>query len=100
MSRPSPSCHVSYSAARTSEVPKFDVVDAVTPVGTAPCAECRGAIVDTYYESDDGVVCAACHARVTSACALETHRGQFSRALGFGVVAAAVGADVSGSRSG
>ena len=81
---------MSYSAARTSEVPKFDVVDAVTPVGTAPCAECRGAIVDTYYESDDGVVCAACQARLTSTSALETHHGQFSRALRFGVVAAAV----------
>lgn len=79
---------MSYSAARTSEVPKFDVVDAVTPVGTAPCAECRGAIVDTYYESDEGIVCATCHARITSASGLETHRGQFSRALGLGVVAA------------
>jgi hypothetical protein len=85
---------VSYSAARSSEVPKFDVVDAVTPVGAAPCAECRGAIVDTYYESDEGVVCAACHARITSASALETPRGQFSRALGFGVLAASIVAAV------
>jgi hypothetical protein len=85
---------VSYSAARTSEVPKFDVVDAITPVGTAPCAECRDAIVDTYYESDDGIVCAACHTRVTSASALETDRGELSRALGFGVIAAALVAAV------
>lgn len=85
---------MSYSAARTSEVPKFDVVDAVTPVGTAPCADCRGAIVDTYYESDDGIVCAPCHARMTSAPALEPHRGQFSRALGFGLVATALVAAV------
>jgi hypothetical protein len=85
---------VSYSAARTSEVPKFDVVDAVTPVGTAPCAECRGAIVDTYYEADDGVVCAACHARITSARAPEGHHAPFSRALGFGTVAAAFSAAV------
>jgi hypothetical protein len=85
---------VSYSAARTSEVPKFDVVDAVTPVGTAPCAECRGAIVDTYYEADDGVVCAACQARITSAQAPEGHHAPFSRALGFGTVAAALSAAV------
>jgi hypothetical protein len=85
---------VSYSAARTSEVPKFDVVDAVTPVGTAPCAECRGAIVDTYYESDNGIVCAACHARLSAASSLDTHRSQLSRAFGFGVVAALIVAAV------
>lgn len=85
---------MSYSAARTSEVPKFDVVDAVTPVGTAPCAECRGAIVDTYYESDDGVVCVSCHARIASASTVVMHRGQLSRALGFGMVAAALAAAV------
>ena len=82
-----------FSAARTSEVPKFDVVDAITPVGSAPCAECRASIVDTYYEADEGVICAACHARVTS------HRstqptGQFPRAVAFGSVAAVVGAAV------
>lgn len=85
---------MSYSAARTSEVPKFDVVDAVTPVGTAPCAECRVAIVDTYYESDEGIVCAACHARITAAPAVEPHGRQFSRTLGFGVVAALIVAAV------
>jgi hypothetical protein len=37
------------AARQTSDVPTFDVVDAVTPVGTAPCAECRVPIVDVYY---------------------------------------------------
>ena len=82
------------SAARTSEVPKFDVVDAVTPVGTAPCAECRGAIVDTYYETDEGVICAACHARLAAQPAVEPTGGRFSRALAFGAVAAAVAAAI------
>jgi hypothetical protein len=81
------------STARLIDVPTFDVVDAVTPVGTAPCAECRGPIVDTYYEADEGVICAACHPRVASS-VNQASLGRFSRALGFGIVAAAVGAAV------
>ena len=79
------------SAARTSEVPKFDVVEAITPVGSAPCAECRGAIVDTYYEADEGVICAACHARLA---ANQPPGGRFSRALTIGAAAAAISAAV------
>jgi len=83
---------VSYSsAARSSEVPKFDVVEAITPVGSAPCAECRGAIVDTYYESDAGVICAPCHARLA---AHQPPSSRVSRALTFGAVAAALSAAV------
>jgi hypothetical protein len=82
------------STARLIDVPTFDVVDAVTPVGTAPCAECRGPIVDTYYEADEGVICAACHPRVASPVSIQASRGRFSRALGFGIVAAAVGAAI------
>lgn len=82
------------SAARTSEVPKFDVVDAVTPVGTAPCAECRGAIVDSYYEMDEGVICASCHARLAARPAVEPTEGRFSRAVAFGAVAATVAAAI------
>ena len=70
------------------DVPTFSVVDAVTPVGTAPCAECRGPIVDTYYEADQGVICVACRAGMT---ALERHGAveqHFGRALSFGVLAA------------
>jgi hypothetical protein len=85
---------VSYSAAQTSEVPKFDVVEALTPVGAAPCVECRAAIVDTYYEADDGLVCSVCHALITSARARRTPRVQFSRALGFGTIAATLSAAV------
>ena len=74
------------------DVPTFSVVDAVTPVGTAPCAECRGPIVDTYYEADQGVICVACRVGMT---ALERHGGveqHFGRALSFGVLAALAGA--------
>ena len=74
------------------DVPAFDVVDAVTPVGAAPCAECRGAIVDTYYEAEERVICASCHARLTSGESLTAASGSFSRALGFGVLAAVASA--------
>lgn len=83
-----------FSAARTTDVPKFDVVDAVTPVGTAPCAECRGAIADTYYEADEGVICAACHTRLTSGSSSQESDGRFSRALALGITAAVVAAVV------
>jgi hypothetical protein len=86
------------SAARIppvpSDVPSFDVVDAITPVGTAPCAECRGPIVDTYFETDAGVICEACHTRLTGELANRTPGGQFSRALGFGAAAALAGAAI------
>lgn len=83
------------SAARlTRDVPPFDVVEAVTPVGTAPCAECRGPIVDTYYEADHGVICAACHARLASSVTNVSTQGRFSRALVFGIAAAAAGAAI------
>ena len=70
------------------DVPTFDVVDAVTPVGTAPCAECRGAIVDTYFEADQSVICAGCHARLTAPRPTEAADGRFARGLAFGLVAA------------
>ena len=70
------------------DVPTFDVVDAVTPVGTAPCAACRAAIVDTYYEADQSVICVACHNRMTSAASSDTTDGRFGRGLAFGVLAA------------
>ena len=80
---------VSSSAARTSEVPKFDVADAVTPVGTAPCAECRSAIVDTYYEAGEGVVCVPCQARIASNVEPDVTRERLSRGARFGAAAAA-----------
>jgi hypothetical protein len=83
---------VSSSAASTTEVPKFDVADAVTPVGTAPCAECRSAIVDTYYEAGEGVVCAPCQTRIASNLEPDVTRARFSRAARFGGAAAAAGA--------
>ena len=70
------------------DVPTFDVVDAVTPVGTAPCAECRGAIVDTYFEADQSVICAACHARLTAQRPPDAAVGRFGRGLAFGLLAA------------
>jgi hypothetical protein len=85
---------VSTSAGRTSEVPKFDVADAVTPVGTAPCAECRGAIVDTYYEAGEGVVCAGCQTRIASKLEPDVTRARVLRAARFGAAAAAAGAAI------
>ncbi|HEX5073557.1 MAG TPA: hypothetical protein VFW03_10135 [Gemmatimonadaceae bacterium] len=85
---------MSHPAARTSEVPPFDVADAVTPVGTAPCAECRNAIVDTYYEADEGVVCAPCQARLASNVEPDVTRDRLSRAAKFGAAAAAGSASV------
>jgi hypothetical protein len=87
---PTPSRHVSYSAARTTEAPKFDVVDVLTPAGADPCVECGAGIVDTYYEADDGLVCSVCHSLITSAHGLRTPRTRFARALGFGTIAAAL----------
>jgi hypothetical protein len=81
------------AARATTQVPQFDVVDAVTPVGTAPCAECRGPIVDTYFETDAGVICAACETRLTGAHATD-NAGSFSRALLFGTASAGIGAAV------
>jgi len=80
---------VSYSAT-PCEVPKFDVVEVLTPVGAAPCVECHAAIVDTYYEADDGLVCSVCRALITSAHGRRTPRVRFARALGFGTIAAAL----------
>ena len=79
----------SSAAPATSEVPKFDVVEAVTPVGTAPCAECRGPIADTYYEADEGVICAACHARLAASLATPAGQPGLGRATLFGIVGAA-----------
>ena len=82
------------SAARiTNDVPNFDVAEAVTPVGTAPCAECRGPIADTYYEVDEGVICAACHTRVAASLTKPTS-ASLARATTFGLIAAALSAAI------
>jgi len=75
-----------------SDVPTFDVVDAVTPVGTAPCAECHDRIVDTYFEADQSVICAACHDRIVTSRATHASGGRFGRALALGLFAAIAGA--------
>lgn len=81
------------SAVRlTGEVPRFDVVEAVTPVGTAPCFECRGPIVDTYYERDGRVICAACQRRLADTVMHSTNDDRFPRALAFGLGASVLGA--------
>ena len=84
---------MSHAARATTEVPKFDVVDAVTPVGTAPCAECRGPIVDTYFEADDGVICVTCEARIAATRASDD-AGSFGRALLFGIASAVAAAAI------
>ena len=70
-----------------TDVPRFDVVDAITPVGTAPCGDCGARIVDTYFETDNGVMCAACHTRLSTTAATGNER-HLGRAVAFGVVAA------------
>ena len=74
-----------------TDVPRFDVVDAITPVGTAPCGDCGARIVDTYFETDSGVMCAGCHTRVSTTATTGNER-HFGRAVVFGVVAALAGA--------
>ncbi|HEX6049430.1 MAG TPA: hypothetical protein VFZ21_09175, partial [Gemmatimonadaceae bacterium] len=80
-------------AITPGDVPRFDVVQAVTPVGTAPCAECRARIVDTYYEWDGKVICGTCQSRIATTIAVPG-TGGFARALGFGLAAAVVAAAI------
>lgn len=80
-------------AITPGDVPRFDVVQAVTPVGTTPCAECRARIVDTYYEWDGKVICGTCQSRIATIVAAPA-TGGFARALGFGLAAAAAGSAV------
>ena len=74
-----------------ADVPRFNVVDAITPVGTAPCADCGSRIVDTYFETESGVICVACHDRLTKAGAA-SGAGHFGRSVAFGIGAAIVAA--------
>jgi len=92
--RATPAVSQSSAARILNDVPSFDVVDAVTPVGTAPCAECRGPIVDTYFETDRGVLCDACHTRLAADVASRSTRGYLARALGFGTLGAAIGSAI------
>ena len=78
------------SAVTPLEVPRFDVAQAVTPVGTAPCAECRSPIVDTYFEWDGKVICAKCQPRIAASVATP-ETGGVLRALAFGLAAAIAG---------
>jgi hypothetical protein len=78
---------MSSRALTPAEVPRFDVAQAVTPVGTAPCAECRAAIVDTYFEWDGKVICATCQPRIAQFM-MSLRRGNMGRALGLGILAA------------
>lgn len=80
-------------AITPGDVPRFDVVQAVTPVGTTPCAECRARIVDTYYEWDGKVICGTCRSRIATVIAAPA-TGGFVRAMGFGLAAAAVGSAI------
>jgi hypothetical protein len=83
----------SSAAARISgELPKFDVVDAITPVGSAPCAECRDAIVDTYYERNHDVICAPCQRRLATATTAAAPARGVARPATFGLAAAVAGA--------
>jgi len=84
---------MSSRALTPAEVPRFDVVQAVTPVGTAPCAECRTAIVDTYFEWDGKVICATCQPRI-AATIVSGRSGSMARALTLGLMAAVAGAGI------
>ena len=78
-------------ALTSGEVPRFDVAEAVTPVGTAPCAKCRSPIVDTYFEWDGKVICATCKPRIAESVA-PARTGGVARAFAFGLGAAIAGA--------
>ena len=80
-------------AITPGDVPRFDVVQAVTPVGTTPCAECRARIVDTYYEWDGKVICGTCQSRIATVIAAPA-TGRFTRAMVFGLAAAAAGSAI------
>ena len=80
-------------AITPGDVPRFDVVQAVTPVGTTPCAECRARIVDTYYEWGGKVICGTCRSRIATVIATPA-TGGFTRAVGFGLAAATVGSAI------
>jgi hypothetical protein len=49
--------------------------------------------VDTYFETDDGVICAGCETKLASTHATD-NPGSFGRALLFGVASAAIGAAI------
>lgn len=83
---------VSSSGHPSAEVPAFDVADAVTPVGGAPCARCHGPIVDAYFEADERVICAPCQQRLTTALRDAPLNAGVLRAAVFGGIAATVGA--------
>lgn len=84
---------MSSRALTPAEVPRFDVTQAVTPVGTAPCAECRAAIVDTYFEWDGKVICATCQPRIAATLASEGS-GSMMRALTLGLLVAVAAAGI------
>jgi len=46
------------------------------------------------YEADEGVICAACHTRISASVAAQLPAARFTRALAFGVGAATIGAAI------
>ena len=44
--------------------------------------------MDTYFEADQSVICAACHARLTAQQPADAAEGRFARGLAFGLLAA------------
>ena len=49
--------------------------------------------MDTYFEADEGVICAGCEARIANALASDGS-SNFMRALAFGIASAAIGAAI------
>jgi hypothetical protein len=56
------------------------------------CAACSEPLVDTYFEVNGATVCPRCREQLASARSQGTRAGRFGRALGGGLVAAAIGA--------
>ncbi len=72
-----------------------NVQDPPSPSPTPPpCTHCGRAIQAPYFVANDAVVCATCRPEVARQLTGGSSTGRFLRALGFGVLAAAVGATI------
>ena len=72
------------------DLTSFDVAQGA-PAGAPACTSCAREIRDVYHEANGAIICSPCRARLQ----LELHGGsgaaRFGRALGFGLVGAAIG---------
>jgi hypothetical protein len=73
---------------------QFDTADPVSGGATATaisCTACNAEISTSYYEVSGGVVCISCRAQLRRQLTGGSGAGRFAKAIGFGLLAAAVG---------